>query len=707
MTRQKVTRIRKREGSVVPFDSSKIEAAIYKAFVATSAGGRDRTAELCQRVVDIVEERLGHAIPTVEQVQDIVEEVLMSQGYPNVAKAYILYRQQRSDVRRLKGIIGVRDDLKLSVNAIKVLERRYLLRDEDGNVIESPTELFRRVARAIAAAETRFDPLSDYRELEQAFFEMMSNLEFMPNTPTLMNAGAPLGQLSACFVLPVEDSISGIFETLKNMAIIHQSGGGTGFSFTHLRPKGDMVRSTKGVASGPVSFMKIYDAATGVMKQGGKRRGANMGIVNADHPDIVEFVESKSDGVTLSNFNISVGASDEFIKAASQGGQWRLINPRTGKETGSINAGALFEMIVSNAWRTGDPGLIFLDEINRKNPTPQLGRFEATNPCGELPLLPYESCNLGSINLSRMVADRQIDWQKLERTVNLGVHFLDNVIEANIFPLPEIEQITRKGNRKIGLGVMGFADALVMLGIPYNSEEALETAEKIIKFISEKAIAASTNLATKRGVFPNFSGSLYDRPGGTRLRNATVLSIAPTGTISIIAGCSSGIEPLFALAYIRNVMEGTRLLEVNPAFEEMARQRRFYSKELMEDIAQKGTLGTIQGIPEDVRRTFITDWDIEPDWHVRMQAVFQKYTDNSVSKTVNLPAAATHQDISRIYTLAHELKCKGITVYRYGSKKQQVLTLAGYQPETAEEPAQYVVAESEFAGGCLTGTCPF
>jgi ribonucleoside-diphosphate reductase alpha chain len=370
----------------------------------------------------------------------------------------------------------------------------------------------------------------------------------------------------------------------------------------------------------------------------------------------------------------------------------------------------LFDMIVNNAWRTGDPGLIFLDEINRHNPTPQLGRFEATNPCGELPLLPYESCNLGSINLSRMVSNGQIDWPKLERVVNLAVRFLDNVIEANVFPLANIERITRQGNRKIGLGVMGFADALVMLGIPYNSEEALETAEKIIKFISKKALAASADLATRRGVFPNFAGSSYDRTGRPRLRNATVLSIAPTGTISIIAGCSSGIEPLFALAFVRNVMEGTRLLEVNPLFEATARERGFYSSGLMEDIARKGTLRGIPGIPEDIRRVFVTDWDIEPDWHVRTQAVFQKYTDNSVSKTVNLSAEATPQDISRIYTLAYELKCKGITIYRYGSKKGQVLTLAGYLSEPAVEPAeptQYITAESEYAGGCPSGTCPF
>ena len=708
MSKPEVSQIQKRDGSLVPFDAQKIQRAIEKALAATATDDSNLAGKLTNQVVELIGARLDRgATPTVEQVQDIVEEVLMREGHPNVARAYILYRQQRADIRKLKGTIGVRDDLKLSVNAVKVLERRYLLRDEAGNIIETPTELFRRVARAIASVETKFNAAAEVKTLEETFFQMMSSLEFLPNTPTLMNAGAPLGQLSACFVLPVEDSIIDIFETLKNMAIIHQSGGGTGFSFSHLRPSGDIVRSTKGVASGPVSFMQIFDAATAVMKQGGKRRGANMGILNADHPDILEFAEAKGDGVTLSNFNISVGASDEFMSTVRNGGKWALTNPRNGEEVETINAGGLFDVIVNNAWRTGDPGLIFLDEINRHNPTPQLGRFEATNPCGELPLLPYESCNLGSINLARMVSDRRLDWDRLAQVVKLGVHFLDNVIEANIFPLPAIEQITRAGNRKIGLGVMGFADALVKLGIPYNSDQALETAENIIRFISEKARAASAKLAGERGVFPNFPGSIYDRPGGLRLRNATVLSIAPTGTISIIAGCSSGIEPLFALAFVRNVMEGTRLLEVNPVFEQVARQKGFYSGDLMEEVAKKGTLAGVPRIPEDVREVFVTDWDILPEWHVRMQAVFQKYTDNSVSKTVNLPAEATPEDIRQVYRLAHELKCKGITIYRYGSKRQQVLSLTGQAPERTAEAAEYITVESEYAGGCPTGNCPF
>ena len=697
----KVNKIRKRDGTVVAFDAQKIEDAINKALVATRTDGRRLASELTSEVVARIKVAFSRGVPGVENVQDIVEEVLMGRGYHDVAKAYILYREQRADIRRLKGIIGIRDDLKLDINALQVLERRYLLRDQDGKLIETPGELFHRVAHSIAAVETRFSPSADIHGLEDRFFDLMNSREFMPNTPTLMNAGAPLGQLSACFVLPVEDSIVEIFDSLKNMALIHQSGGGTGFTFSHLRPKGDTVRSTRGVASGPVSFIEIFDAATGVMKQGGKRRGANMGILNADHPDIMEFVLAKGDETTLSNFNISVGATDQFMEAVKRDKQWALINPRTGKETGAIKARQLFDQIVNNAWRGGDPGLIFLDEINRHNPTPQLGRLEATNPCGELPLLPYESCNLGSINLSKMVSDGKIDRTKLKQIVRTCVRFLDDVIEASKFPVPQTERMTREGNRKVGLGVMGFADALIEMGIPYDSELALETAENTMKFMLEEATKTSVELAGERGVFPNFKGSAYDRAGGPRMRNATVLSIAPTGTISIIAGCSSGIEPLFALAFVRNVMEGTRLLEVNPVFERIARDRGFYSRELMEKIAQKGSLQDIEGIPEDVAKVMVTDWDIAPEWHVKMQAVFQKYSDNSVSKTVNLPAEATPEDIRQVYMLAYELKCKGITIYRYGSKKDQVLSLPARYPETSVDHGPFITVDSEYSGGCV------
>jgi len=706
MSGPEVAQIRKRDGSVFPFEPRKIKAAIRKALAATSSGNGKLATELTEQVVDIVQARFAGNVPTVEDVQDIVEEVLMTRGHSPVAKAYILYRKQRTNVRELKKRIGVRDDLKLSVNAARVLEQRYLLKDDSGRIVETPSQLFRRVARAVADAEKNFDPAADVKTLEEEFYGLMSSLEFLPNSPTLMNAGTGLGQLSACFVLPVEDSIVDIFDALRNMALIHQSGGGTGFSFSRLRPKGDVVRSTKGIASGPVSFMRIFDMATDVIKQGGRRRGANMGILRTDHPDIMEFVQSKDNEAVLRNFNISVSATDRFMKAVTNADSQPLLNPRTGKESGSIQADKLFNAVINQAWRTGDPGMLFLDRIANDNPTPQLGPIEATNPCGELPLLPYESCNLGSINLSRMVSDGNINWEKLGRVTNVAVHFLDNVIEASKFPIAEIERITR-GNRKIGLGVMGFADALTMLSIPYNSEEALEKAERIMGFVHQEAYKASEKLATQRGVFPNFEGSAHDRPGKPRLRNAAVLSVAPTGTISILAGCSSGIEPVFALSFVRNVMEGTQLLEVNPLFEQVARERSFFSEKLMERVAQRGTIRDMDEIPEDVRRVFVTDWDIAPQWHVRMQSAFQKHVDNSVSKTVNLPAEATVEDVGQVYSLAHELGCKGITVYRYGTKKDQVLNLTGRTRKETGEASHYLTAQSEYSGGCPSGACPF
>ncbi|MFW6125742.1 MAG: adenosylcobalamin-dependent ribonucleoside-diphosphate reductase [Chloroflexota bacterium] len=705
MAEASLSQIRKRDGSVVPFDADKIVQAIAKALRATDHDNEQLAADLGERVVRTLEDRYAAGIPGVEDVQDTVEQVLMAQGYPEVAKAYILYRKQRADMRGIKRLIGVEDDLKLGLNAAKVLERRYLLRDEDSHVIETPKQLFQRVAKAVAAAERTFDPNADVQSWEEEFFNVMRGLEFLPNSPTLMNAGTDLGQLSACFVLPVGDSIPDIFEALKGAAIIHQSGGGTGFSFTRLRPQGDLVRSTRGIASGPVSFMKVFDMATGVMKQGGRRRGANMGILRVDHPDISDFILAKKDEGAFANFNLSVAVTDAFMEAVSQGATWPLINPRTRKEARSVKADDVFSMIVNNAWMTGEPGLVFLDEINRHNPTPQLGVIEATNPCGELPLLPYESCNLGSINLARMVADGEVKWDRLRQVVHTAVRFLDDAIQVNAFPLEATKRVTL-GNRKIGLGVMGFADALVELNLPYDSEEALDTAERIMQLLSEQAQRASSDLARERGAFPNFEGSLHDGHGAVELRNASLISIAPTGSISIIAGCSSGIEPLFALAYVRNVMEQTRLLEVNPTFERVAHERGFFSQELIREVAQKGTLKNVEGVPDDVRRTFVTDYDIKPEWHVRMQAAFQKYTDNSVSKTVNLPSHALPEDMRKVYTLSHELGCKGITAYRYGSRKQQVLYFGGDIAEQAE-PVRYVTVDPEYGGGCPFGTCPF
>jgi ribonucleoside-diphosphate reductase alpha chain len=701
----KISKITKRDGRIVSFDENKIADAILKALTAVKREDGDLARKLSAEVVRLLNERFEDKIPGVENVQDLVEEVLIKKGYADVAKAYILYRQKRTEIREQKKFFGVADDLKLGVNAIKVLKNRYLMKDYEGKVVETPSQMFRRVAKAVAKADLLYDGKSDVEGTEETFYQVMVSREFLPNSPTLMNAGTRLGQLSACFVLPVEDSIEGIFTTLKHMALIHQSGGGTGFSFSKLRPAGDIVGSTKGVASGPVSFMTIYDAATNVIKQGGRRRGANMAILDVNHSDILKFVEAKSREGILTNFNISVAVTDQFMEAVEKDGKVELINPRSGKAEAKLRARHVFDLIVSNAWRTGDPGLIFLDEINRHNPTPQLGEIRSTNPCGEQPLLPYESCNLGSINLTKMVKDGEVDWEKLRRTVRTTVHFLDNVIDVNKYPIKEIGEITRS-NRKIGLGVMGYADMLISLGIPYDSEEALKTGEKLMKFIGDEATKKSVEIGEKRGAFPNFKGSLWEKRGYKTIRNSTVTTVAPTGTISIIGGCSGGIEPIFAVAFVRNVMEGTRLLEIQPTFEKVAKERGFYSRDLMLKVAKTGSIQNMEEVPEDVQRVFVTALDIDPEWHVRMQAAFQKYVDNAVSKTVNLPNDATVEDVKRIYLLAHKLKCKGITVYRYGSKKGQVLSV-GSQLTKEMETENHVSADSEYSGGCPTCSYPF
>ncbi|MEM3008156.1 MAG: vitamin B12-dependent ribonucleotide reductase [Candidatus Nitrosotenuis sp.] len=589
----------------------------------------------------------------------------------------------------------------LGINALQVLQRRYLLRDETGRIIESPTQLFRRVAKAIALAELNYEQNADIKKIEEEFFEIMSNFEFLPNTPTLMNAGTRVGQLAACFVVPVEDSLTGIFDAAKSTALIHQTGGGTGFSFSKLRPQGDYVKSIDGAASGPITFMTVFDRTTEVIKQGGKRRGANMGILSVEHPDILDFVQCKSKEGFLTNFNISVAVTDRFMNAVKKNKSYKLVNPRTKKTTQTVSAKKVFDLIVQNAWKTGDPGLIFIDEINRHNPTPKLGPIEATNPCGEMPLLYWESCNLGSINLAKIVKNKKIDWSKLKKLVRLGVRFLDDVIDVNKYPLPQIEKIT-KANRKIGLGVMGFAEALIQLEIPYNSEGALAIGSQIMKFIKEQGHAMSQELGAQRGSFANFEQSIWKTKKHYKtMRNATVTTIAPTGTISIIANCSSGIEPLFAVSYVRNVMEKTELFETNQYFEEIAKREGFYSKKLMEEISKSGTIQHINSIPKKIRKIFVTAHDISPSWHIMMQAVFQKYTDNAVSKTINLPQNATQRDVKNAFWLAYKLHCKGITVYRYGSKPNQVLSF-----EQKTRHGTKTVADSEFSGGCIGTVCP-
>jgi ribonucleoside-diphosphate reductase alpha chain len=702
-----IMQVRRRDGTVVPFDKQKIISAIHKALVATKTKDETVAKELADKVVAILEKRFPSAIPGVEDIQNIVEEVLMTSGLTEVAKAYIKYRAQRAQLRAAKATLGVSDELKLSLNASAVLERRYLLKDQTGKVIETPGQMFRRVAKAIAAVDEKYG--DNPKKAEEEFYNIMTALEFLPNSPTLFNAGTPLGQLSACFVLPVEDSLVSIFKAVSDMTIIEQSGGGVGFSFSALRPKGDIVRSTMGVASGPVSFMRVFDVTTDVIKQGGRRRGAMMGILSVHHPDIVEFVTAKGTEGFLTNFNLSVAITDRFMTAVRTNQTYPLINPRTGEVVKRLRARDVWDLIITMAWRTGDPGVVFIDEINRHNPTPEIGRIEATNPCGEQPLLPYESCNLGSIVLSRMVKQGknqkyEIDWDKLKKTVHVAVHFLDNVIDANRYPIPEIEKIT-KANRKIGLGVMGFADLLLLLNVPYNSSVALKLANKIMRFINDEAHKASFELAEKRGNFPNFHKSIWTKKY-SRLRNATCTTIAPTGSLSIIAGCSSGIEPLFAVSFVRNVLEGTRLLEVNPIFEQIARSCGFYSEELMAKIARTGSVQGIKEIPEDVRRIFVTAHDISPEWHVKMQAAFQAHTDNAVSKTINFAHDATIEQIRSAFELAYKLKCKGLTVYRYGSKRQQVLYFGSILSKEQPEFPPYVSVEAEYSGGCPTPLCP-
>ncbi len=618
--------------------------------------------------------------PSKDQIENIVNEL--------IAEKSVNKQQLDAPATASKTPTQEQVDLKLSENALIVLEKRYLIKDSKGTVIETPQDLFHRVSRHIASAESIFDKKASIREWENKFYQLTTSLDFLPNSPTLMNAGRDLGQLSACFVLPIDDSMESIFDAVKYTALIHKSGGGTGFSFSRLRPKKDRVGSTGGIASGPVSFMRAFDTATDVIKQGGMRRGANMGILNIAHPDILEFISSKEDSKAFTNFNISVAITNAFMQAVENNTDYDLINPHTKEPVSKLNARDVFSKIVDMAWRTGDPGIIFIDRINDFNPTPHLGKIESTNPCGEQPLLPFESCNLGSINLSKMIkytaGKAEIDYEKLRETVKMALRFLDDVIEVNKYPLDQIEEMTRK-TRKIGLGVMGFADMLIQLRVPYNSEKAMGISETVMRFISEEATKESVVLGHSRGLFPAFKGSVYDTSNGPRVRNANRTTIAPTGTLSIIAGCSSGIEPIFALSYFRHILDGQTLIETHPYFESVAKEEKFYSPELMKKLAEGEKLKDMPDIPEWVKEVFVTSHDISPECHVKIQAVFQKYTDSAVSKTVNLPHEATREDVKNVYMLAYKSGLKGITIYRDRSKETQVLSTSKKEPAKEKE----------------------
>ncbi len=643
--------------------------AFCKSLIGANAVNEKQAKEIYHFIRSAIERMdLGHV--TGPMVDELIKAKLSEYGLDT-----------KTSVRLTKDMF-IKNGLHLSTNAKTVLERRYLKKDVDGRLKETPVQMFHRVANHIAQAELQYDEKADVQEVAGQFYSLMTQFKFLPNSPTLMNAGRRLGQLAACFVLPVEDSMEGIFSSLKNAAIIHKSGGGTGFSFSRLRPKNSMVGTTGGIASGPVSFMKIFNTATEQVKQGGTRRGANMAILRVDHPDIMEFIHCKADTASLNNFNISVGITDTFMKAVENGESYDLVDPRDQQHVGTLNANEVYAALTEHAWKSGDPGIVFLDRLNRDNPTPALGEIESTNPCGEQPLLPMEACNLGSINLSRFVVQEKgyalIDFDELKNTVWTAVRFLDNTIDMSRYPLAAIDRMV-KGNRKIGLGVMGFADLLFQLSIPYNSDEAIAVAEKVMAFIQEESHQASLALARKRGVFPNYGQSRFAGDEKAAYRNATTTTIAPTGTLSIISNCSSGIEPLFALSFIRTVMDNDKLMEVNPHFEAAVRKEGIYSEALMEAVATTGSIANMAEIPETVKGVFVTAHDITPEWHLRMQAAFQKYTDNAVSKTVNLAHDTTVEDVRKIYDLAWELGCKGVTIYRDGSKENQVLSISTTQ----------------------------
>ncbi len=674
-----ILQIKKRDGNVVEFDKEKIINAIFKA--AQSVGGTDRAEaeNVAVKVIEAINSKFKEEyIPTVEEVQDVVEKALIETGHAATAKSYIIYRHRKNVEREMKQILGVEDDLKLPLTSVQILERRYLLKNNQGKVIESPSMLFRRVANYLASNEKNYGAdEQSVNHYSEAFFQIMTNFEFMPNSPTLMNAGTKLGQLAACFVLPVKDGIEEIFESVKHQAIIHKTGGGTGFCFSFLRPKGDFVASTAGIASGPISFMSAFDNATNVIKQGGKRRGANMATLHVWHPDIEEFITMKQTPGVMENFNVSVMVDDEFMSAVESNGEYELKNPRNNEVLRKVSAKTLFNLISYSAWKSAEPGMLFIDTINKTNPTPN-DPIHATNPCGEVPMPDYESCNLGSINLAKFVEldwsktdwKKKVNWDRLRYVTRLAFQFLDNVIDLNKYPIEQIKVQSQK-NRRIGLGVMGFARMLFKMGIAYDSELGYEVGEQIMKFINDEARKMSHELGRARGSFPSFKESPLSQKFDA-MRNATCTSIAPTGSISMIADSTSGIEPVFALSFLKTVRAG-QYYYLDPIFEHVLKVRGLYSEELIKKVMEEGTIQTMDEIPDDIKAVFRISHDLSPESHVLMQAAFQKNVELAVSKTINMPAKSSVEDVENVYLLAWKTGCKGVTIYRDSSRTEQVL----------------------------------
>ncbi len=666
-----VTKIKKRDGSIVPFDPEKIYNAIGKAANAVGSYDRETTKPVVEKILQYVHAKFDEKnIPSIEDVQDIVECVLIEEGHVKTVKAYIIYREEQGRLRAKKQeLVGGVVDKRISLNALKILKEKYLLKDADGNIAETPEQMFHRVAKAITQADKAYEKNTDLVATEQEFFELMQSLDFLPNSPCLMNAGTEIPQIIACFALPIEDSIDGIYDTMKIAAKVHKYGSGTGFNFSTLRPKDDVIHSTVGPSSGALSFLTLFDASTAIIKQGGKRRGANMAILRVDHPEILSFITAKEDHSKLTNFNISVAITDKFMEAVQNNKFYDVINPRTKKIVRQLPAKEVFDLIARQAWKNGEPGVLFIDTMNRKSTLPK--RVETTSACAEVPLYENEACPLGSLNVSQMVLNKKVHWEKVKKTIHTAVHFLDNMIDVNQYPAKEIEQTTKQ-NRKLGVGVMGFADMLFQLEIPYNSKEAQELAEKLMRFIKAESRNASIALAEKRGTFPNYEQSTFAKKG-FKMRNATTTAIAPTGTISLIAGCTPGIEPAFALAYMQRIFGTEEILHVNKHFESKMRENGCYTDELMKNIVQMGSLKWFKDVPQEISRVFIITYDIDAKWHVRLQAAFQKYTDNAVSKSVNLKEEAHKEDIVRVFKTAYGLGCKGITVYRDKSRDNQIM----------------------------------